>query len=108
MTELRATYRLQLGGDFGFLLSVPVAWICVRICRRLAGLSGSQLVPGVTLLVVAAALLHAVALRWAPGLYRGDEAGRLGGAWLLWIYGLILGSALLAGRGSERPRSSHA
>ena len=97
-----------LGGDLGFLLSVPVAWLCVLVCRRLAGLSGSQLVPGVTLLVVVAALLHAGALRWAPGLYRGDEAGRLGGAWLLWIYGLILGSALLAGRGPARSRSSPA
>ena len=84
-------------GDVGFLLSIPAAWICVRACRRLAGLNQTQLVPGVTLLVVAAALLHALALRWAPGLYGSDHAGRLGSAWLLWIYGLILGLALAAG-----------
>ena len=85
-------------GDIGFLLSVPVAWFCVRVCRRLASLGVVQLVPGATLLVVVAALLHGVALRWAPGLYGDDLAGRLGGAWLLWIYGLILGAALLAVR----------
>lgn len=85
-------------GDVGFLLSVPLAVLCVRVCQRLAGLGGAQLVPGATLLVVVAALFHALALRWAPALYGGDHAGRLGGAWLLWIYGLILGSALLAAR----------
>ncbi len=94
----------SLWGDAAFLLSIPTAWVCVRFCRRLAGLDQAQLVPGVTLLVVAAALLHAVALRWAPGLYGSDRAGRLGSAWLLWIYGLILGSALLAASGAERAR----
>ncbi len=84
-----------LWGSVGYLLSVPAAWACVGLCRRLAGLDGARLVPGVTLLVIVAALLHAAALRWAPGLYGGDQAGRLGGAWLLWIYGLILGFALL-------------
>ena len=87
-----------LWGDIGFVLSVPVAWFCVRICRRLAGLDGTQLVAGTTLLVGVAALLHGAALRWASSLYGGDQAGHLGGAWLLWVYGLILGFALLVGR----------
>ena len=91
-------------GDMGFLLSIPVAWMCVRPCRRLAGLDRAQIVPGVTLLVVVAALMHGLALRWAPGLYGSDHAGRLGSAWLLWIYGLILGSALLAALRAERAR----
>ncbi len=93
-----------LWGDVGFLLSFPVAWICVRLCRRLAGLDEVQLVPGITLLVVVAALAHGVALRWAPGCYGGSQAGRLGSAWLLWIYGLILGFALFGGarRGKAR------
>ena len=84
-----------LWGDIAFLLSIPVAWVCVRFCQRLAGLNRAQVVPGVMLLVVVAALLHALALRWAPDLYGSDRAGRLGSAWLLWIYGLILGYALL-------------
>ncbi|WP_428394531.1 hypothetical protein [Lichenicoccus sp.] len=91
-------------GDLGFLVSVPVAWFCVRVCRRLAGLDVVQLVPGATLLVVVAALLHGLALRWAPALYGGDHAGRLGGAWLLWIYGLILGAALLSARDAKQAR----
>ncbi len=94
-------------GDVGFLLSIPLGWMCVRFCQRQARLDGVQLVPGVTLLVVVAALFHAVALRWAPFLYGGDHAGRLGSAWLLWIYGLILGSALLMAR-TERARLVHA
>ncbi len=93
-----------LWGDVGFLLSVPAAWLCARFCQRMAGLDGARLVPGVTLLVVVAALLHASALRWTPSVYGGDHAGRLGSAWLLWIYGLILGSALLAARRTERKR----
>lgn len=93
-----------LWGDVGFLLSVPVAWMCVRLCQRLAGLDGMQLVPGVTLLVIVAALVHASALRWAPGLYGDDHVGRLGSAWLLWIYGLILGFALLSARRTGRTR----
>ena len=93
-----------LWGDIAFLLSVPVAWFCMRVCQRLAGLDDVQLVPGTALLVVAAALSHGVALRWAPSLYGDNLAGRLGGAWLLWIYGLILGAALLA----VRTRPAHA
>ncbi|WP_428376398.1 hypothetical protein [Lichenicoccus sp.] len=93
-----------VGGDIGFLLSVPVAWICVRLCQCLAGLDDAQIVPGITFLVVVAALLHALALRWAPACYGEDRAGRLGSAWLLWIYGLILGSALLAARRAARTR----
>ena len=92
-------------GDLAFPLSVPVAWTCVRLCRRLAGLDGALLVPGMTLLVIVAALPHAVALRWAPALYGGDHAARLGSAWLLWIYGLILGFALLPALRAGRTRS---
>ncbi len=89
-------------GNVGFLLSVPLAVLCVRLCQRLASLGGVQLVPGATLLVGVAALFHTLALRWASSLYGGDHAGRLGSAWLLWIYGLILGFALMLGGRSRR------
>lgn len=85
-------------GGVGDLLSIPVAWICVRFGRDLAKLDAIRLVPGIALMVLVASLLHGVALRWAPSLYGDDHAARLGGAWLLWIYGLILGFALLAAR----------
>ena len=85
-----------LWGDVAFLLSVPVAWLCVRLARALAGLGSERIIAGVALMVLVAALLHGAALRWYPDLYGSDHAGRLGGAWLLWIYGLIFGCALLA------------
>jgi hypothetical protein len=85
-------------GDVGFLLSIPVAWICTRLAQRVTALDRSELVAGITLMVMVAALLHAVGIRWAPELYGEDHADRLGGAWLLWIYGLILGCALLMAR----------
>lgn len=91
-----------LGGDAGFLLSVPAAWACARLVRQAASLDRGALVAGATLMVVVAALLHGVAVRWLPGLYGDDHAARLGAAWLLWIYGLILGFALLMSRSAPR------
>lgn len=89
-------------GDVGFLLSIPAAWICVRFAQQVAALDRNDLVAGVTSMVIVAALLHAVAFRWVPELYGNDHAVRLGGAWLLWIYGLILGCALLMSRSKAR------
>ena len=85
-------------GDLAFFLSISGAAVCVTVARRLAALDVSRVVPGSVLLVLVPALLHAAALRWAPAIYGGDHAGRLGSAWLLWIYGLILGFALLRSR----------
>ena len=95
-------------GDAGFLFSVPVAWLCVRFARRLAGLDGSRSAVGVTLMVAVAALLHGVAFRWVPTLYGGDQIGRLGGAWLFWIYSLILGFALLVPGSTAHARPTSA
>ena len=92
-------------GDVGFLLSVPVAWVCVRLVLRVAGLAASQLVAGTALMVVVAALIHAVAFRWAPDLYGNDHTGRLGAAWLLWLYGLLVAFALLMARADRGGRS---
>ena len=85
-------------GGIAFPLSVPVAWLCLRVTRALATLDGDRIVSGITLMVAVAALLHGVALRWAGSLYGSDHAARLGAGWLLWIYGLILGCVLLTAR----------
>ena len=87
-------------GSIVFLISVPVAWLCVWLTRVLANLDRERIVPGITLMVAVAALLHGVALRWAASLYGSDHAARLGAGWLLWIYGLILGCVLLTVRKS--------
>lgn len=91
-----------LWGSVGFLLSIPAAWLCVRLARDIARLDRGTLVAGVLAMVAVAALLHGLALRWAPDLYGDDHAARLGAAWLLWIYGLILGGALLMARSAVR------
>ena len=46
-------------------------------------------------MVAVAALLHGLALRYAPDLYGSAPAARKGGAWLLWIYALILAAGIL-------------
>ena len=92
-----------LWSDAAFVASIPVASLCVRACRQQVRLAGLQLVAGVALLVAVASLLHALALRWAPGVYGDDHAGRLGSAWLLWIYGLILALAVRAARPRPAP-----
>ncbi len=95
-------------GDVGFLLSIPAAWVCVRLVLRMAELAAGQLVAGTALVVVVATLIHALAFRWVPELYGNDHTGRLGAAWLLWIYGLLVAFALLMARAdnSERPMPS--
>ncbi len=82
-----------LWGDVAFLASIPVAWVCVWLARYIAGLGASQIIPGLTVMVLVAALLHGIGLRWMLAIYGDDQEGRLGAAWLLWIYGLILGFA---------------
>ncbi len=86
-------------GDLGFVVSLPVCWLCVHLGRRWAGLAREQLVAGTALVVAVAALIDASALRWASGIYgEGDLIARLGAAWLLWGYGLSLAIALLMAR----------
>jgi hypothetical protein len=85
----------NLWGDVAFVLSIPVAWICVWLSQQVAGLGDSQIIPGITVVVLVAALLHGMGLRWVSDVYGDDQEGRLGAAWLLWIYGLILAFALL-------------
>jgi len=85
-----------LQGSIGFLTSIPVCWLCIRLARRVAVLSPEQLVSGTAVVVALAMLIDASVLRWAPGVYSdSEEVRRLGAAWLLWGYGISLGIALL-------------
>lgn len=91
-----ATLLDPLQGGLGFVFSIPVCWLCVRLGRRAASLSAEQLVPGTAVVVTVATLIDAAALRWAHLLYaESEQVCRLGAAWLLWGYGASLGIALL-------------
>src|SRR4051812_46746620 len=69
-------------GAIGFVITLPVAWLSVRLTRRLAGLSAETVVRGVALASVVAMLIDGAALRWAPGVYAGDDTViRFGSAW---------------------------
>ena len=86
-----------LMGDLGYVVSVPVGWLCVRGARRLAGLAREQLVAGTAVVVGFATLIDGAALRWMHPVYGRDGTGdlfRLGSAWLLWGYGASLMVAL--------------
>ena len=79
-------------GTVGFVTAIPIAWLSVRLTRRLARLSRDQLLPGISIACVIAMLLDAVGLRWWPSLYSGsDTTIRFASGWLLWGYALSLG-----------------
>jgi hypothetical protein len=68
--------------------SALVAWGTVRLTQRVAALDRTQLIEGVALAALPAALLDGVALTWVPGLYAADAADqRAVAAWLLWFLG---------------------
>jgi hypothetical protein len=88
-----------VGGSVVFLLSVPLCWLCVAAVRRWAHLAPDQVVAGTAIVVATEMLMDALALRWAHVVYGNtDLVGRLAAAWLLWGYGVSLGSALVMAR----------
>jgi len=83
-----------------FALTIPAAWLLARLCRRTAGLTPGQLVPGVAVASLAGLLCDAMALTWTPALYGADAAHIVPAvAWLFWGVGFCLALALvIAGR----------
>jgi hypothetical protein len=80
----------------GFVISLPMALLSVRLTRKLAGLEMSQLLAGVTLVGAIAMVIDGVMLRFVPWIYGSDDALlRAGAAWLLWGYGVSLAFAFL-------------
>jgi hypothetical protein len=83
-------------GAIGFMISVPVGWLSVRLVRRLASLRHDELLAGVCLVGATAMMLDGLVLHWVPQVYGETPAViRLGAAWLLWGYGVSFGIALL-------------
>jgi hypothetical protein len=81
------------------LATLPMAWGSVRLARRITGLDAGQLVEGVALVALPAALLDGVALTWMPALYAADAADqRAVAAWLLWFLGASFAIALAMSR----------
>lgn len=98
-------------GDLSFAISLPVAWLCVRLAQRIAKLTPHQLVTATALVVALDTLLDAGVLRWAPLTYGADPSDRaLSAAWLLWGYGASLVAALtmtLGNKSNESTEKTH-
>jgi len=78
-----------------FAAAFPLAWLMIRLCRRVAALSPGQVVPGVVVASAAALSCDGLALTWAPNLYGPDAASILpAAAWLFWGVGVSLALAL--------------
>jgi len=87
-----------VSGTVGFITSIPVGWLCVRLTRRLAVLAASQIPAACLLIVAVATCLDGAALRFLPHVYAADEQTcRLAAAWLLWGYGVSGFAALATG-----------
>jgi len=86
----------SIGVFVGF---VPAAWLTVRICGWSAKLHKENLVLGVAVMLVTAALLDGVALTWFQSLY-GTQPEQIlfGAAGLLWGVGTVLAAALFMNR----------
>lgn len=86
-------------GDLSFVISIPVAWLCVWLARRIAKLAPHQLITATALVVAMDTLLDAGVLRWVPQIYGADPSSQaLSAAWLLWGYGASLIAAFMMTR----------
>jgi len=89
-------------GSLGFVATLPVAWLSVRLTKVIGRLAPNQLLFGVTVVGAIAMMIDGVALRWFSGVYGSDpRAVRLGAAWLLWGYGVSMAIALAMAFGSQ-------
>ena len=94
---IRLISSLELWGGTGsaiiFVLSIPVAWLCIVSVRRLVGLAPAQVLTGTALITAVVTLLDGVALTWWPALYGFPSL--LAAAWLLWFAGAVMGVAVM-------------
>ncbi|WP_218054343.1 hypothetical protein [Phenylobacterium immobile] len=86
-----------------FAAMAPLGWLSVQVIGRLAGLKGPDLLAGVAVVGAVAMMIDGLVLAWRPEVYAPTQSGaRLGGAWLLWGYGLSLGIALWMSRANTK------
>ncbi len=96
-----AALMIQFGRPLGFfegikgvaayLVAIPISIWFVPVAVRVAGLEPNQVLPGITVSVVAAVLADGVGLNWGSALYGGPGASLASGAgWLLWGVGISL------------------
>ncbi len=82
------------GGYYGpilFLLSVPVAALCIGGVRRLLSLTHEEVLLAVVLITALVAFLHGAALLFTPMIYNSDPQSLLyASAWLIWFCGAVL------------------
>jgi len=85
-----------LAGSTAFVTALPEGWLSVVVIRYAGGLVRDQLLTGVGVVGAVAMMIDGVALHWLPQAYGTDPTDlRNGAAWLLWGYGVSLGSAVL-------------
>ena len=74
-----------------YVLSVPVAALCISGVRKLLSLTQVQLLPAIVFITGSVAMLHALALMLLPSIYASDARPLLlASAWLLWFCGAVL------------------
>ena len=88
--------------------TIPLAWLCLRLCVRIAGGAGAHIVDVAALVSAPALLLDGVAMSLAPWLYGPIEAGRrAGAAWVLWFVGATLALAFVQASRQASRRMPH-
>lgn len=82
-----------------FALSVPIAWVFVRVGTLLGGAREAAVLPAVVVMTSTAMLLDGLAMTFFPALYGLPHAQLLlGAAWLLWGVGLCQTIAFVQAR----------
>ncbi len=88
--------------------TLPLVWLCLRVCRRVAGGPDADIVQVAALASAPALLLDGLAMSLAPWLYGPIEAGRRAGAgWVLWFVGATLALAFLQAGWQTRSLIAH-
>ena len=109
--RLAVPYGVFAAGPASWALlaaTLPLAWLCLRLCVRVAGGAGAEVVGVAALVSTPALLLDGVAMTLLPWLYGPLEAGqRAGAAWVLWFVGATLALAFLQASRQASRRIAH-
>ena len=78
-----------------FVISPPVAALCIVGVRQMLRLTSTELLPTIILLTGLVALLHGLALTIIPALYGSTTPLFTGASWLVWFCGSVMIPAVL-------------